>query len=162
MAAAINCSRRAAWLTVNISPLTGQREHVLVSARQAAPTHYRPHPWPTEIVIYHNLVQRPAARLRSSRQWGADATAVNYKAEPSTGPRSSASSPLCRTSRRPLRRDQNFNELGLDIADYQSAEAVVDLLTEHGIPHGAPGACGDRAVITAARRARSSSRLNGT
>ncbi len=47
-----------------------------------------------------------------------------------------------------LRQDKNFTELGLDAADYQSTEAVVDLLLEHPKLMQRPiFVIGDRAVI---------------
>ena len=47
-----------------------------------------------------------------------------------------------------VREDNNFKELGLNIGDYQSASAVVDLLMEHPKLMQRPVVVrGDRAVI---------------
>ena len=47
-----------------------------------------------------------------------------------------------------IREDNNFKELGLDIGDYQSADAVVDLLLEHPKLMQRPVVVrGDQAVI---------------
>lgn len=47
-----------------------------------------------------------------------------------------------------VREDNNFKELGLNIGDYQSAGAVVDLLLEHPKLMQRPVVVrGDRAVI---------------
>ncbi len=47
-----------------------------------------------------------------------------------------------------VRRDKNFAELGLDAADYESADAVIDLLLEHPVLMQRPiFVVGDRAVI---------------
>lgn len=47
-----------------------------------------------------------------------------------------------------IRQDNHFKELGFDIGDYQSADAVVDLLMEHPKLMQRPVVVrGDRAVI---------------
>jgi len=47
-----------------------------------------------------------------------------------------------------IRQDSHFKQLGLDIGDYQSADAVVDLLMEHPRLMQRPVVVrGDRAVI---------------
>ena len=47
-----------------------------------------------------------------------------------------------------LRKDKNFKALGLEVADYQSADAVIDLLLEHPKLMQRPiFIVGDRAVI---------------
>ena len=47
-----------------------------------------------------------------------------------------------------VRKDKNFAELGLDPADYESADAVIDLLLEHPKLMQRPiFVVGDRAVI---------------
>ena len=47
-----------------------------------------------------------------------------------------------------IRKDNHFNQLGLDIGDYQSATAVVELLLEHPRLMQRPVVVrGDRAVI---------------
>lgn len=103
-----------------------------------------------EIVIYHNpSCSKSRSALEILREQGADATVVNYKADPLD--RATIERIVALVPDEPpalVRRDQNFKELGLDIADYQSAEAVVDLLTEHGILMERPVIVrGDRAVI---------------
>jgi arsenate reductase len=47
-----------------------------------------------------------------------------------------------------IRKDKNFTALGLDAADYQTVEAVIDLLLEHPKLMQRPiFMVGDRAVI---------------
>ncbi|WP_420638991.1 ArsC/Spx/MgsR family protein [Candidatus Poriferisocius sp.] len=47
-----------------------------------------------------------------------------------------------------VRRDNHFKQLGLDIDDYQEADAVIDLLLEHPKLMQRPVVVrGDRAVI---------------
>ena len=47
-----------------------------------------------------------------------------------------------------VRKDKNFKALGLEVADYQSADAVIDLLLEHPKLMQRPiFIVGDRAVI---------------
>ena len=103
-----------------------------------------------EIVIYHNpSCSKSRGALEILQDRGADPTVVNYKADPLD--RATIERIVALVPDEPqalVRRDQNFKELGLDIADYQSAEAVVDLLTEHGILMERPVIVrGDRAVI---------------
>lgn len=103
-----------------------------------------------DVVIYHNpSCSKSRAALEILRERGADPTVVNYKAHPldrTTIERIVELVPDEPTAL--VRRDQNFKGLGLDIADYESAEAVVDLLTEHGILMERPVIVrGDRAVI---------------
>ena len=103
-----------------------------------------------DVVIYHNpSCSKSRSALDILREHGADPTVVNYKAHPldrATIERIVELVPDEPTAL--VRRDHNFKELGLDIADYQSAEAVVGLLTEHGILMERPVVVrGDRAVI---------------
>ncbi len=47
-----------------------------------------------------------------------------------------------------IRRDKNFNALGLDASDYQRADSVIDLLLDHPKLMQRPiFVVGDRAVI---------------
>ena len=47
-----------------------------------------------------------------------------------------------------VRKDKNFNELGLNEADYQTREQVIDLLLEHPVLMQRPIIVrGDRAVL---------------
>lgn len=103
-----------------------------------------------EIVIYHNpSCSKSRGALEILREQGADPTVVNYKAHPLDRATIERIVELVPDPPQALvRRDQNFKELGLDVADYTSAEAVVDLLTEHGILMERPVVVrGDRAVI---------------
>ena len=103
-----------------------------------------------EIVIYHNpSCGKSRAALEILRERGVEPTVVNYKANPldrATIERIVALVPDPPTAL--VRRDQNFKALGVDIAAYESPEAVVDLLTEHGLLMERPVIVrGDRAVI---------------
>lgn len=103
-----------------------------------------------DVVIYHNpSCSKSRSALEILQERGVDPTVVNYKAEPLDRATIERIVELVPDEPSALvRRDQNFKELGLDIADYQSAEAVVDLLDEHGILMERPVVVrGDRAVI---------------
>ena len=103
-----------------------------------------------EIVIYHNpSCSKSRTTLALLQDRGVEPTVVNYKAHPLDRATIERIVELVPDPPRALvRRDQNFRELGLDIADYDSADAVVDLLTEHGILMERPVVVrGDRAVI---------------
>lgn len=104
---------------------------------------------PDEIVIYHNpscSKSRGALEILSERD---DVEVVNYKAHPLD--RSTIERIVDLVPDPPstlVRKDQNFKALGLDAADYQTREQVVDLLSEHGILMERPVIIrGDRAVI---------------
>lgn len=103
-----------------------------------------------DVVIYHNpSCSKSRSALEILQERGAEPTVVNYKAHPLD--RATIERIVELVPDEPValvRRDQNFKELGLDIADYQSADAVVDLLSEHGILMERPVIVrGDRAVI---------------
>lgn len=103
-----------------------------------------------DIVIYHNpSCSKSRSALDILKERGEAPLVINYKAHPLDratierivelvpGPPSAL-----------IRRDQNYKELGLDIADFQTPAAVVDLLAEHGILMERPVIVrGDRAVI---------------
>lgn len=102
------------------------------------------------VVVYHNpSCSKSRAALELLRGRGVEHDVVNYK-----------SHPLDRTTIERIvdlvgdppaalvRHDQNFRALGLDAADYETRDAVVDLLSEHGILMERPVVIrGDRAVI---------------
>lgn len=103
-----------------------------------------------EIVIYHNpSCSKSRAALEILRGRGVEPTVVNYKASPLD--RATLEHIVALVPDPPatlVRRDQNFRALGLDIADYEGPEAVVDLLTEHGLLMERPVVVrGGRAVI---------------
>jgi arsenate reductase len=103
-----------------------------------------------DVVIYHNpSCSKSRSALEILQERGVEPTVVNYKAEPLDRATIERIVELVPDEPSALvRRDQNFKELGLDIADYQSAKAVVDLLDEHGILMERPVVVrGDRAVI---------------
>lgn len=102
------------------------------------------------VVIYHNpSCSKSRSALDILNERGVEPEVVNYKAHPLDRPTIERIVDLVPDPPSALvRRDQNFKALGLDIADFQTAEAVVDLLTEHGILMERPVIVrGDRAVI---------------
>jgi len=103
-----------------------------------------------EIVIYHNpSCSKSRSALDMLNKRGVTPLVVNYKAHPLDRATIERIVDLVPDPPAALvRRDQNFKALDLDIADYQTTAAVVDLLTEHGILMERPVIVrGDRAVI---------------
>jgi arsenate reductase len=103
-----------------------------------------------DILIYHNpSCSKSRSALDILNERGETPLVINYKAHPLDRDTIERIVDLVPDPPSALvRRDQNFKELGLDIADYQTPEAVVDLLTEHGILMERPVIVrGDRAVI---------------
>ena len=105
---------------------------------------------PEEIVVYHNpSCSKSRAALDLLRERGIEPEVVNYKAHPLDRATIERIVDLVPDPPSALvRRDQNFKALDLDPADYESRDAVVDLLTEHGILMERPVVVrGDRGVI---------------
>ena len=103
-----------------------------------------------DLVIYHNpSCGKSRSALDILNERGETPLVINYKAHPLDRDTIERIVDLVPDPPAALvRRDQNFKELGLDIADFQTPEAVIDLLTEHGILMERPVIVrGDRAVI---------------
>jgi len=102
------------------------------------------------ILLYHNPgCSKSRAALDLLRERGADFAVREYLRQPLD--RGELGDLLQRLGGEPadlVRRDKNFEALGLDANEYQTAEAVVALLVEHPELMQRPVvARGDRAVI---------------
>jgi arsenate reductase len=86
-----------------------------------------------EIVVYHNPVcskSRGALEILGER--GADAEVIEYlKAKPSRADLERILDAIPDPPAALVRKDKRFGELGLDAGDYETRDAVVDLLLEH-------------------------------
>jgi arsenate reductase len=103
-----------------------------------------------EITLYHNpncSKSRGALAILEDR--GIDFDVVEYLKEPLSSDQ--VAGLLARLDADPaelVRNDAHFKELGLDAADYRTAESVAELLAEHpGLMQRPVVVRGDRAVI---------------
>lgn len=104
----------------------------------------------SQITLYHNpncSKSRGAREILEAR--GADFQVVEYLKNPlSAGEIKSLLGLIAEAPDALVRKDAHFKELGLNAADYQSAESVAALLAEHPKLMQRPVAVrGDRAVI---------------
>lgn len=84
-------------------------------------------------LVYHNPgCSKCRGALEILREEGIECTLVEYLEQaPSRGDLERILALLPDPPGELVRKDKHFEELGLDAADYQTAEAVIDLLLEH-------------------------------
>jgi arsenate reductase len=100
--------------------------------------------------MYHNAVcSKSRGALDILRDRGVELDVINYLDEPlSRDDFGRILDLLPDTPAELVRKDKRFKELGLDEADYQTREQVIDLLLEHPVLMQRPVVVlGDRALI---------------
>jgi arsenate reductase len=105
---------------------------------------------PTDVVVFHNpkcSKSRGAVEILGER--GVDAEIIEYlKTPPSRADLERILDAITDPPAALVRHDARFKELGLDPADYETRDAVIDLLREHPELMERPVVfVGDRAVI---------------